>query len=260
MSTKEFDGDTRESTRGIGDSDGLGGDLNRGAAAVQRDRAAADRDVEANVRDRLASAADSEEGSSSRRSSAARWERRSAGDRRLAASDRVEAALDREQAAADRRSASAAIADDGLDDLTGALGRRFGLAVLQREIDRSERTGQSLVVAFVDSVSGDSASSGHGPADADRGLQDVAECLAEDLREYDLVTRVGGSEFVCAQAGQSVPRADVRYRQVALRVAQRQSGARMTFGLAERRAGDSLEGLVRRADQATVDGRGGADR
>ena len=257
MSTKEFDGDTRALTRGIGDSDGLGGDLNRGAAAVQRDRAAVDRDVEANVRDRLASDADSDEGSSSRHSSA-RWESRSAGDRQSAASDRVEAALDREQAAADRRSASEALAHEGLDDLTGALDRGFGLAVLQREIDRSERTGESLVVAFIDSVGGDSTVRDHGPAGADRGLQDVAECLAEDLRDYDLVTRVGGSEFVCAQAGQSVPRANVRYSQVALRVAQRQSGARMTFGLAERRAGDSLEGLVKRADQATTGKRGGA--
>jgi GGDEF domain-containing protein len=69
------------------------------------------------------------------------------------------------------------------------------------------------------------------------------------------VTRIGGDEFVCTLSGQSVAQAATRYEQMALRLEQGESGARMTVGLAALRAGDLLEDLVDRADRAMIEGR-----
>jgi hypothetical protein len=77
---------------------------------------------------------------------------RASEDRELAADDREEAAKDRAHAARDRELASLDLANEGIDSLTGVLGRRVGLTALQREIGRAERSGESLVVGFVDAV------------------------------------------------------------------------------------------------------------
>ena len=70
--------------------------------------------------------------------------------REAAARDRERAAEDRRLAARDRAAAAGELALEGADYLTGALRRRVGLAAIQRELDRTRRTGERLVVAFVD--------------------------------------------------------------------------------------------------------------
>ena len=42
------------------------------------------------------------------------------------------------------------LAAEGIDDLTGAMLRRVGLGAIQREMDRTQRSGEMLVVAYVD--------------------------------------------------------------------------------------------------------------
>ena len=151
--------------------------------------------------------------------------------------------------------ASHDLAFAGLDALTGVMGRRAGLAALQREMDRSERTGEPLVVAFIDTVGLKTINDSRGHAEGDRVLREVANCITEDLRSYDLVTRVGGDEFVCTLAGQSIAQARERYQQISLRLAERSNGAQITVGLAEYESGVSLADLINRADQAMIGAR-----
>jgi GGDEF domain-containing protein len=247
MSTKALGGDARERTRGMGESDGLGAGLDRADAAARRDLAAADRDAEANARDSVAVAADFDEEPLSP-SNGEQRQVRSARDRESAASDRVEAGLDRRQAAADRELSRDAVGDVVCDELTGAMRPRVGLAALQREMDRSGRTGEPLVVAFIDVVGGESSGAAPGGPPGSQALQDVGRSLIEDVRDYDLVARMGDTGFVCAQAGQSIARATARYGDVALRLAARPGGATMTVGLLSPNSGESLEALVDRAD------------
>jgi diguanylate cyclase (GGDEF)-like protein len=213
---------------------------NRDAAAELRDRAAEDRDFAAQVRDGVA-------GTGKRKP----W----SADREFAAQDREEAAKDRVNAARDRQLASHELANEGIDALTGVMGRRVGLAAIQREMDRAERTGEALVIAFVDTVGLKAINDSQGHAAGDRALQDVAGCIRGDLRSYDLVARVGGDEFVCTHSGQTLAQAGTRYREMSLRLAEGPSGARMTVGLATLESGDSLEQLVDRADQAMIGAR-----
>jgi hypothetical protein len=246
MSTKGSDGAARERTSDIEAGDGLGAEQTRAGAARRRDRAAEDRDSEANVRDGLALAADSEAGSSALRQSREERQVRAARDRELAASDRVEASLDRVEAAVDRDKSTEALGDEVRAELAGTMGAQFGLAALQREMDRSERTGESLVVAFVGAVAGETP--GNGPAQ--QVVEDVAECIENDVRDYDLVARMGDGGLICAQAGQSISRATVRYDEIALRLAARPSGARMTVELMELSSAESREAREQRPSAA----------
>jgi diguanylate cyclase (GGDEF)-like protein len=212
----------------------------RDAAAEERDRAAEERDFAAQVRDGVAAVGRANLYSH---------------QRELAAQDREEAAKDRRLAAKDREAASNELAGEGIDSLTGVMRRGVGLAAIQREMDRSERGGVPLVLAFVDIVGLKAINDTRGHSAGDRMLQDVAGCITDDLRAYDLVTRIGGDEFVYTLSGQSVAQAGRRCEEMALRLEQRASGAQMTVGLAALRAGDLLGDLVDRADRAMIEAR-----
>lgn len=209
----------------------------RDEAAELRDRAAEDRDFAAQLRDGADGVGERQPWSEGRE---------------LAARDREEAAKDRVHAARDRELASHELANEGVDALTGVMGRRVGLAAIQREMDRAERTGESLVVAFVDTVGLKTINDSQGHAAGDRALQDVAGCIRGDLRSYDLVARVGGDEFVYTLSGQSLAEAGARHEKMAAHLVKRPTGAGMTVGFAALQVGDSLEELVDRADQAMI--------
>jgi diguanylate cyclase (GGDEF)-like protein len=172
--------------------------------------------------------------------------------RRLARRDRDAAGWDRRAAAADRRAASRELADEGMDELTGVMRRGVGLAAIRREIARMERGGDPLIVAFVDTVGLKAINDTRGHAAGDQILREVAHCISADLRSYDIVTRVGGDEFVCALSHETLANARGRYEQIGEELQARGNGAAITVGLAAHRAGDSVETLVDRADQAML--------
>jgi diguanylate cyclase (GGDEF)-like protein len=207
----------------------------RDQAAEERDREAEGRDVAAQARDDLVAGGGAH-----------------SIQRSLAALDRSNAARDRAQAARDRESARYELAFEGIDSLTGAMGRRVGLAAVQREMDRAERTGEPFVLAFVDTVGLKAINDTKGHAVGDQVLQDIAGCVKQDRRSYDLVARIGGDEFVCTHSDQSIAQAETRYASLALRLAEQSSDAKMSVGLAALQAGDSLTELVDRADQAML--------
>ncbi|HEV7770818.1 MAG TPA: HD domain-containing phosphohydrolase [Solirubrobacterales bacterium] len=230
--------ETEESSEDLGVSQAVESASLRDAAAEQRDRAAEERDLAAQARDVVMVNGGPKPAKPSE-----------------ASRDRSQAADDRRQAARDRKSASHELAYEGIDSLTGVMRRRVGLAAVQREMDRAERTGELLVLAFVDTVGLKAINDTQGHAAGDRVLQDLAGCLTDGLRSYDTVTRVGGDEFVCTHSGQTIAQAEARYEEISHRLAGRPSGARMRVGLAMRQKGDSLAELVDRADQEMIGSR-----
>ena len=208
----------------------------RDLAAAGRDRAADQRDRAARLRDEQAAAGAP----------------LSTDERRVVARERDASARDRRAAAEDRRAAHREFADEGIDALTGVMRRGVGLAALEREIARAERTGEPLVVAFVDTVGLKATNDTRGHREGDRVLREVADCLTADLRSYDLVTRVGGDEFVCALSSETLEQARRRYDRISERLRERGKGTSVTVGLAAYRGGESLESLVDRADRAML--------
>jgi diguanylate cyclase (GGDEF)-like protein len=80
------------------------------------------------------------------------------------------------------------------DGLTGALGRRAGLA----ELDRWTRRRRAFTVAFVDLRDFKHINDTLGHSAGDDALRVIVRRLRHALRSGDLVMRYGGDEFVVA--------------------------------------------------------------
>lgn len=222
-------------------AEGPGGPA-RSAAAVQaaevRARAAVDRDLAAGDRRR------------------ATFDRQHAeADRERAASDRRHAAVDRDHAARDRRDARVELERAHTDDLTGAFRRGAGEVALERELGRARRTGAGLVVAYVDVDGLKATNDRDGHLAGDARLRDVVNAMRAKLRSYEPIVRYGGDEFVCSIAGVELAAVQARFDEIGVVLGSRDHPGSMSVGLAEMRNEDTLEELVRRADDALVEAR-----
>jgi diguanylate cyclase (GGDEF)-like protein len=221
----------------------------RDFTASTRDQAAADRDTAADVRERRAVEEGNKLGEAlitllrSLRVSGASTRERASVERILAAADRQAAAADREQAATDRNYA-------GRDELTGVLRRGAGEIALTREIERSRRSGRSLVLAMIDIDSLKAVNDNQGHAAGDALLRDVPTAIATALRPYDVTVRWGGDEFVCGLSDVTLTTATGRLAGIQAALTARCPPASVSAGLAELGIDDTLESLVGRADAA----------
>jgi diguanylate cyclase (GGDEF)-like protein len=84
----------------------------------------------------------------------------------------------------------------------------------------------------------------------DELLRETVAAIKVRLRSYDVITRVGGDEFVCSLSGQDVAGATERFDQIALRLADGKTCGSFRVGFAKRGKNDSLDDLMRRADKA----------
>jgi diguanylate cyclase len=140
-----------------------------------------------------------------------------------------------------------------LDAVTGIANRRhFEHAV--REALQS--TPREFIVAVLDIDDFKTVNDTGGHAAGDTVLQAVAQALKSSVRKHDLVARLGGDEFAILGRSVSLRDAEARIKSIVASVAtiptQLEHPARVSVscGLAEYCAGDTLESLVRRADQA----------
>jgi diguanylate cyclase (GGDEF)-like protein len=220
----------------------------RDALARERDRASAERDRVADVRDHLARAHES-----AVKPRPALVECHAAASQRAAAAvDREHARRDRERSERDREYAAGARMAAGNDDLTGALRRGVGLAAVQRDLERCHRTGDRLVVAFVDVDDLKAVNDSLGHAAGDRLLERAAERLRVHLRPYDVIVRVGGDEFVCSLTGIGMDGVQERFDLVSADLASAQGAGSISVGLAELTPGESMDDLILRADTALL--------
>lgn len=226
--------------------------------AADRDRAAEQRDRAADLRDALGRLSDIRP-DASRGAIALRAERdraRAAADRTRAADDRLRAAADRAEAARDRVAARRRESDArrelvaaALDELTGALGRRFGLESVSRELERAVRTGNSLVLAFIDVDNLKGVNDMRGHLAGDRLLHLVASTLRAHVRSYDVIVRYGGDEFLCAMPQITRGAARQRMEKTAAALTAADEAHSVSFGIALVEPADGLEELVGRADE-----------
>ncbi len=175
-------------------------------------------------------------------------------DRQGGAADRSQAAADRQASASDRELSAQERVVSSIDALTGAYRRDSGMLELRREMERAKRTNRPLVLAFVD-VDGlkiKNDSTGH--LGGDKLLHHIVSTVRTHLRNYDLIVRFGGDEFLCAFLDVSTSEAVKRFEAVNGDLAAA-AGAAVTVGLAEMRSEDSLEDLIGRADEALYEQR-----
>lgn len=134
-----------------------------------------------------------------------------------------------------------------LDGLTGVLNRAAVDRALDTMIAAASRAQQPLCVAMFDLDHFKAYNDLHGHLAGDRVLKAVAATLQAGVRRNDMVGRFGGEEFLIVFDG--VGLVDAMAALARIRVSL-PSGVTASVGLAQWRAGEHRERLVRRADDA----------
>lgn len=140
-----------------------------------------------------------------------------------------------------------------LDPLTRIANRRtFDRTVRQwLEHDRLQ-----FVLALLDLDDFKRINDTHGHSAGDKVLLAVAQALRGSLRASDLVARFGGDEFAVLITGLTLRQAESRLNVVVSQLAKASvapgdaSGITLSCGVAEVSAGDTVDSLMHRADQA----------
>jgi len=140
-----------------------------------------------------------------------------------------------------------------LDPLTKVGNRRHFEAALT---DQLRATKRQFVVALFDLDDFKQINDTGGHPMGDRVLQEVARGLKTSVRPEDVVARIGGDEFAVLATGLTLRQAEGRLRAVLTQLATSMVGSsklpRITLscGAAECSAGDTMQSLMSRADQA----------
>ncbi|MGK7294420.1 MAG: diguanylate cyclase [Candidatus Wenzhouxiangella sp. M2_3B_020] len=145
------------------------------------------------------------------------------------------------------------------DPLTG-LGNRYSMEEsAAREIARTERYGNALSVIVVDLDHFKRLNDEFGHHDGDQALKRVADLLLDNVRDADMVFRLGGEEFLILLPDTGLEGAEqiaerIRRNLEATSVALAEGRERRitaSFGVTEYRPGDQTwSGLIREADDA----------
>jgi diguanylate cyclase (GGDEF)-like protein len=143
------------------------------------------------------------------------------------------------------------------DALTGVSSRTSLLHEMQDALNRAAKTGQPLCLVMADLDYFKAVNNEHGYSVGDQVLQQVAQRIKAVLREFDVVGRFGGEEFVILlentshhTAQQIAERLRRRIASEPVCVAERSLQLTISQGLAVRMDGDDARGLLERADAA----------
>lgn len=141
------------------------------------------------------------------------------------------------------------------DSLTGIGNRRMLTSRLADEIVSAQRTKRPMAVAFFDIDHFKCVNDSYGHAVGDLALCHIADTLRMNLREYDVIARFGGEEFVTlfleTDLDQALPLAErIRIAVSELAISEIPEGLTISAGLTAWREGDTAGSLLRRADRA----------
>lgn len=136
-----------------------------------------------------------------------------------------------------------------LDDLTGAINRRHFFELAEHELSVAARYHQPLSLLLFDIDHFKHANDTRGHQAGDEFLKRAARIGQEHTRISDIFARYGGDEFVVLLPHAASAEAAV----VAERMREAMSAGdvmTISIGIAEFRGGDTLDGLIHRADEA----------
>ena len=140
------------------------------------------------------------------------------------------------------------------DALTGLLNRRAALSHLEREIQRVRRKQRPMSVLMLDLDHFKQTNDTYGHLTGDRVLAKTGQVLRQTVRTTDLAARYGGEEFLVLQFDTTIEEASIVAARIfkAIQDAGDELGVPITasIGLTALRVDDSIESLLRRADQA----------
>jgi two-component system, cell cycle response regulator len=152
------------------------------------------------------------------------------------------------------------------DALTEILNRRAILERLSQEISRAKRDGGCFSVGMCDIDHFKSINDTHGHLAGDEALVSFARCVQAGLRDYDILGRYGGEEFLVIAPGSMGRSEEGLYERLRARVAENSlvtpAGSltmTVSIGVAAGTGLSTVDGLIGAADaalyQAKAEGR-----
>jgi diguanylate cyclase (GGDEF)-like protein/PAS domain S-box-containing protein len=150
------------------------------------------------------------------------------------------------------------------DFLTGAYNRRQFLELCENEHQRIRRSGKPLCLAMLDIDHFKQLNDTQGHAAGDEALRAVAAICRASLRTSDVFARFGGEEFIVLYPETSSDGAWTVTERVRAAIAAQpialpgggSAALTVSAGVAQLEAGESVEGLIKRADDALYRAKG----
>jgi diguanylate cyclase (GGDEF)-like protein len=155
------------------------------------------------------------------------------------------------------------------DHLTGLMNRREGLRKAGEERARAHRTGNRLFAMMIDIDHFKKINDVHGHAVGDTVLGEVALRMRAGLREYDILCRYGGEEFLVFSPESGLPQAVAVAERLRASVGKdpiRLGGSNaltvtVSIGVSELSGEETIDSLISRADAALYSAKqGGRNR
>lgn len=151
------------------------------------------------------------------------------------------------------------------DELTQINNRRHFLELAARELALAQRTDQDLALLMMDADHFKSINDQHGHVVGDLVLHGLAQAIAHELREYDVLGRWGGEEFAALLPSAGLDEAMAvaeRIRQAVenLELTHRAKGSRLTLSVGVavgQRGNPNLEAMIAGADSALYQAKAG---
>lgn len=140
------------------------------------------------------------------------------------------------------------------DQLTGCHNRRFGEQSVKEQLERSRRYSEPMSLLLLDVDHFKNINDTYGHPVGDQVLIELCRKVLAGLRKVDTLARWGGEEFIvilphCTQ-DQARRVADKIRRQLEASFTHPVGQVTISFGVAQLLPDDTIESLVRRADQA----------
>jgi diguanylate cyclase (GGDEF)-like protein len=164
-----------------------------------------------------------------------------------------------------RRLVAQLVAEARLDKLTGLLNRRGFIERAEIELARARRGRGRLAIASFDLDHFKAINDEYGHEVGDRVLVRVTRAFAAEMREVDVLARMGGEEFVALLPGEGAEEAATVAERVRERLARASDPdlphVTVSAGVAALSAPGDLDELLRAADQALYEAKSrGRDR
>ncbi|MBU4261515.1 MAG: GGDEF domain-containing protein [Proteobacteria bacterium] len=141
------------------------------------------------------------------------------------------------------------------DPLTGLANRRHFIHTFEEEVARTVRQNLPLSIIFLDLDFFKKINDTHGHLRGDTVLREVSRYMQQQCRPYDTAARWGGEEFVILLPADDETKAAACAERIRCGIAAGFSEeipfpVTISAGVARYKAGDTLEKLTERADQA----------